>query len=131
MTDDNSQDLPGGWHAGTSDAKETFHLAVSSSNPTEFLRQLRANFPAPEVAFMEPAADKDIELPSSNEEGNVSSRISPEQFQINCLECPVCYRLSQEGSIEARNTFRKAKVPPNLPDEFWLSFHELESTWKG
>jgi hypothetical protein len=80
---------------------------------------------------MELDADRDIELPSSNEKGDVSSHISPEQLQLNCLEYPTFYRLSQEGSMEAHNTFQRAKVPRSWPDEFRLFFHELESTWKA
>jgi hypothetical protein len=95
--------------------------------PYRIFATIEAHVPAAKFACMEPDADRDIELPSSNEKGDVSSHISPEQFQLNCLEYPTCYRLSQE----AHNTLQRAKVPRSWPDEFRLFFHELESTWKA
>ena len=63
-------------------------------------------------------------------ESDILSAISHEEFWINCLRCPTCYRLSQEGSIEALRILRGAKVPHSWMDEFKLSFGDLESTWK-
>ena len=55
--------------------------------------------------------------------------ISHEELQIDSLGCPTCFCLSEKGSIEARRKLQGMKVPHSWPDEFKISFHDLESTW--
>src|SRR2546429_645180 len=78
---------------------------------------------------MDGDGDSHKRLMGSNSDNASLHPISHEEFQIDFLGYPTCFCLSEKGSIEARRKLQGAKVHHSWPDEFKLSFHDLESTW--